>query len=155
MKLLSFSEPAIFKPLLNLTKDQTVRLSARLNVGDEVKIFWTQRSKFKRFCAKCGKGAPEAPYIGLCDCLDKTYFNKILGIARIKEKFPIYWDLYEIKLWLAGKKVPLWSVTELAERDGFTDFWKMQQLFDKNYDLSKGKIFTVYRFEWITRLWKL
>ena len=134
MKTISFSAVEILPALLNKKKTQTIRpawkkewidcdpecgnpclidhgsyeipKSPRLSVGDKVRLYWEQRSKFKEFCRKCGEKVTRDKGVYRCvsDCfwvgnydtippedshVSGLSFNKILGEVEITEVFEI------------------------------------------------------------------
>lgn len=111
----------------------------RYKVGDEIKIFWNQRSKYEWFWKKSGRPTDDE-----FRAFENNRFNKVLGTGVITEVFEIKWSIWEIKR--IDKQ--LYSVKELAEKDGFENWFKMQSWFKKKYLDDKPKKFYVYRWSW-------
>ena len=137
----------------------------RYKVGEKVKIYWNQRSKYEWFCRECGNGVLPITLKFGCSCkiynknkikiterMNK-YFNKLLGTAKITEVFKI--EIVKTNVdenWyniMVNNKAMLNEEREdLAKRDGFSSAEKFFQFFDKQYDLSQPKFFWVYRWKY-------
>lgn len=200
MKILNFTAVEILPALLSKAKTQTIRPAfitnpyskltsediaaelhtngvkpPRFKVGDEVKLLWQQRSKYKLFCQKCLKGIPYPEItVGCPTCIFKLPedegllkpFNKLLGTAEITEVFKIsIWKnkvkhrqesfdgyncevLGTIEEWAQAIKDE-WIIN-LAKLDGFNSAEQMFSYFDNKYDLSQPKAFWVYRWRWLS-----
>jgi len=192
MKVLSFSAVEILPSLLDKSKTQTIRLlkkipypigssitgttsvksvytKPRFKVGEKVKLMWNQRSKYKWFCAVCGKGLiskngkdyfhkSKIEYASE-NCYGWYAFPKNLGEVEITSVFEIEMgkdeDGYSICK-LAGKfkgedTCITWNgqSNDFSIRDGFKSAYEMFVWFDKKYDLSQPRRFCVYRFRWL------
>mgnify|MGYP001618212847 CR=1 FL=1 len=128
----------------------------RFKTGDIVKLLWNQRSKHLTFCSRCGKGYNYPSMLEVehtClpvkenERIPESYsFSKKLGEVEITEVFQIDLNAYDIK----RVDKPLYSVTELAQNDGFGTYNKFQNWFIKKYHLDyRFKRFNVYRFRWL------
>ena len=140
----------------------------RFKVGEEVKLFWNQRSKYEWFCAECGEGFSER-YTYYIDKVGRyeehsekkgcrkrevnkynNYewsFNKLLGTGIITEVFKI--EMYKTYFKYNGLSCDdEYDLKQFAKRDGFPDAKTMFQVIDKMYDLSQPKTFYIYRWEW-------
>ena len=129
----------------------------RYKVGEEVKIYWKQRSKSNYFCSECG-----GVIIEFCDkslikrrgCKNlcgKTPFPKLLGTAKITEVFKIEMDKGECFQETGLHCVEGYTgnqCKELAKRDGFDSVKDMVKTLEKMYDLSSPKTFWVYRWKY-------
>ncbi len=145
--------------------------SARFKVGDQVELYWMQRSKDDWFCKQCGNahdliksdreiGTSIEPYCMTC----KDYvwdFNKLLGTAEITEVFKIEMnnesahtavgghDGYDTFYLMPGYKLYEKTIKEFAKASGFPSAKEMFAYFDKKYDLTNPKQFWVYRWKWL------
>ena len=127
-----------------------VEKPAKYKVGEEVKLYWNQRIKYKRFCKKCGAWMYD---VGDClICSNRFGFNKLLGTGIITEVFKIEMDkgdcfqetgIHCIECWTGNQCI------DLAKRDGFKSVKEMVQILDNMYDLSKPKEFWIYRWKYI------
>ena len=104
-KIIRFSAVEILPALLSKKKTQTIRPAwlqgayikdykeelkptlPRFKKGEEVKLYWKQRSTYTHFCKFCGRGVK--PF-QICEkCQEGMLFNKILGLAEITEVFEV------------------------------------------------------------------
>ncbi len=130
----------------------------RFKVGDKVKLYWKQRSKYTQFCKKCGSHKLRiiAPAIECFLCLDCKYemeypIIKVLGTVEITEVFKIEVNktrLDDMKEHYFIRTPFVVSKENLAKRDGFKSAEDMFKTLDKMYDLSSPKEFYVYRWKW-------
>lgn len=178
MKTLSFSAMEILPALLNRTKTQTIRpawheipdmfgrkrehwklteeKTARFSVGDPVKFYWKQRSRFSWFCKKCGESNISHSVngdFGRCHSCkiqgtqSEIIFDKVLGTGKITDVFKIaIMKTPSGTFFLTGK-----NQTDLAKRDGFNSARDMFTYFNQHHDLSSEKLFWVYRWKWNTK----
>lgn len=192
MKTLNFSCLEILSALLNKSKTQTIgpawetkildrnykcgecgregQLEGEYDkppcfkVGDKVKLFWKQGSKYKEFCEYCGNGFKGHRVQHICNessGLKVIGFNKHLGIVEIVEVFKINLEIIKIQalgnikrtqFLVYTNKNDLWTkekIRDLAKRDGFSSAEQMFKTIDKMYDLSSSKKFWVYRWQWV------
>ncbi len=204
MGAISFSVLKILSSLLDKSKTQTIRPAwntkeplirsrtvpwgdikqaifnkpPRFKVGDKVKLYWKQRSKYQWFCKWCGDAlVPDEDSLMTCnDCLNSIdrdvlnkyemcqrrgqtipkaiIFNKLLGTAEITEVFEIemHFTPFENmgKACIIKMKDSLFSDrAKIAELDGFKDTVSMFKVLDKIYDLKEPKKFYVYRWKWL------
>ncbi len=147
----------------------------RFEVGDKCQILWNQRSKYKTFCSKCGKGQTYKMKCGTEVCCKDFIeqiptstampitndFNKLLGTVEITEVFKIemgyvtsygkptkiFW-IKEQDIDNKFREVLVVEEERLAKRDGFSSAEQMFSCLDKMYDLSQPKTFYVYRWVW-------
>lgn len=198
MKALNFTAVEILPSLLDRSKTQTIRSAwkimsvdkqlvsgqwesqayeekkPRFKVGDEIKIFWNQRSKHKKFCKICGKESNHFNHIYKTTFLNKkskiilacintknmnsheNWFNKLLGTGKITEVFEIemglgkYKDreMYYIEYIGQEPESREYYNEPIAKLDGFQNADDMFFYFDNTYDLSNPKRFYVYRWQW-------
>jgi len=101
MKVIAKQYPPAKKVKLIFTREKP----PRFKVGDEVKLIWNQRSKYRCFCRKCGKGLLALDSVQSCEHffpfdptekvklninnIDKYTFYKTLGTGVITEVFKI------------------------------------------------------------------
>ena len=183
---LNFTVVDILPALLSKAKTQTIRQVRKRNitsciygyipsrkdfekpatykVGDEVKVYWNQRSKFKFFCDICGKGYNKKSWvdeeeIGRTNtCCGDQYFNKLLGEVEITDVFKIEMGKDEQGYYLkcpSGKILrennlhDVIVLREYATSDGFKKIQWMFNTLDKMYNLASPKTFHVYRWKWL------
>lgn len=170
MKQINNTCVEVLQGLLNQTKTSTIRkawkeeliktygvhppvrnyhdIEAKYKVGEICEMVWDRDNKDDVFCTKCGKSISQGE-----SCKNKSFFDKLLGKVKINK-------VYQIKLGYMKdenrKIVPYIDGEEggfdnqaIAKREGFKNPKSMFKYFSKNYDLSKGKKFWVYEFEWI------
>ncbi len=172
MKIMSFSAVEILPALLDKSKTQTIRPAwSRFTntdkqrkpyhkVGDEVRLMWKQRSKYRYFCSKCGIGCDNdtQQVTKNCECItigviDKTQRNVIITEVLEIEMFRFEEEQETICVtYSGGEERPTMTdkdMEEIAKRDGFNSSIDMIKYFEKNY-ISKGdtstKKFYVYRW---------
>ena len=192
MKTINFSVKEILPSLLDKNKTQTIRSaweelncerasinseslkpilmpkSARFKVGDKIKLFWNQRSKYRYFCRKCGNGVAPSKNIHMshsilesgfpmsckkCKWCSQEFFpsesfNKHLGTGIVTEVFKIEMCYNDTESWIDSGFPEKVTKGDLAKRDGFSSSEQMFSVLDKMYDLSQAKQFYVYRWRW-------
>jgi len=112
------------------------------NLDKDFKIDYMYAKNF-RFGKECGCTPPVIYHEMQREMFDYIFFNKNLGKIKITEVFKIEMDKFSIKR--LDKR--LYSVTQLAQRDGLKDWPELKNYIDKKYDLSTPKEFYVYRGE--------
>ena len=137
-----------------------IKKPPRFKVGDKVKLYWKQRSKYKWFRKKTGEHIHD-----FADIDRRKHFEKILGEAEITEVFEItMWKQERTEFFkdcIGGKGKPLtkYGITyvglrmeanteTIAELDGFDSAEEMFKFFDEFYGLDEPKKFYVYRWKW-------
>jgi len=171
MKTLSFSVKEILPSLLDKKKTQTIRplkpifppigairgrgeiyeyKKPRFKVGEQVRLYWNQRSKDKYFCFRCGKGlgSDENTFSWHSTCVPMR-FHKFLGEVEITEVFEIVMFLDNEGLRLPRTDKQEYNVSELIEKDGFKDALGFLNYFSTNYDLYIPRRFATYRWRWL------
>ena len=159
-------------PIVKNYRNEVIEKPAAYKVGDKVKIYWNQRSKFRTFCRRCGsnvrggiKGKDKAAWRCINDECDKkerfgnkAYFDKLLGQVEITEVFKIemhpHMELVTYRNPNPEPRLCMMScgrreIDELAKLDGFKSAEAMFEFFDKRYGLSEPKQFYVYRWRWL------
>jgi len=163
MKAISFSATEILQSLLEKKKTQTIRpmpknKQPRFIFGEQAKLYWRQRSKFKWFCKKCGEkvSVVYTPRAMCPDCREYFgLFNKNLGTVQITEVFTITIQNKADEPWMykvtedSKEFIQTKEEQEIVKRDGFRTWVNFLSWFDIQYDLSKPKTFVVYRWVWI------
>jgi hypothetical protein len=149
-------------PMLNLIDNLKLphysNKPPRFKVGDEVKLFWNQRSKYKYFCSGKSDGnfGKEADQKYCYYCPYKV--NKLLGTAKITEVFEIEMGLgtykdrekYYIEYIGQEPKSQDYYNEFIAQNDGFETAEDMFFYFDDKYNLNGSpKKFYVYRWSWL------
>ena len=131
----------------------------RFKEGDEAQLMWMQRSKYKWFRIKDGKGIPnhEVPFKDQPEQRDREVFPK-----KIREV--IVTDVFKIIIWRENNiffiefddgvirefnsaVIQINSrIKELSKRDGFLHPVQLFQTLDGMYDLRNRKPFWVIRW---------
>jgi len=143
--------PIKFSTIRPLPKDK----KPRLKVGDEVKIYWKQRTTPKNswFCGGCGKISEVATTtnrkIGFVICSERpslyavfAVFPKLITTVKITKV-----DI--IEMWM-GNGEPLITGNTLRETkkiariDGFRHHLQFMKFFIDNYNLKEPKKFVRY-----------
>lgn len=167
---ISFSCVEKLPKLLDKSCCQTIRPvgKRKFKVGDKVTLYWKQRSPYKIFCSKCGKGHEITNFDGkrwleynkFCEC-KSIPITKTLGTGTITEVFEIYMvkkvtPVYN-EVVLYNKSGTVYNKHEIfsdsvkndiALRDGFNSFKEFSDYFLSHYDLNKTKSFQVIRWKW-------
>jgi len=177
MNCINFTAKEILPALLAREKVQTIRNATdkktgklkppRYSVGEEVKIYWSQRSKSKYFSTDTGNPWIEDVLQMKEGSGNKKMFNKEMGRVTITDVFRVSMQRHfdgGLNRWTINCPDSTWktkdlivSITpeendmrlfELYKRDGFESESIMFNWIHKNYDLDKEKHFWVYRFRW-------
>ncbi len=181
MKTINFSVKEILPSLLDKSKTQTIRKAfftqdelikmvrqtgrtlrttgyilngkpPAHKVGDKVKLYWNQRSKYDWF-RKCD-GTPHkgSAYYDFSNSLLQYngLFNKLLGTVEITTVDKIEMCYNEQESWIDSEpQMSKKNYEDLARWDGFKSAEQMFKTLDKMYDLSSPKEFWVYRWKWL------
>lgn len=131
----------------------------RFKVGDKVKLFWKQRTKYKVFAYNKRNNTDYS--MSTTDMIkfvpqNSIIFNKHLGTVEITEVFKIelgFKEKYRTEEWKGYYCHYFDGRNEYGDeiwlRDGFNSAKQMFNYFDKNYDLNNPKEFWVYRWKWL------
>lgn len=133
----------------------------RFKVGEQIKLFWKQRCKYKWFnMREWGIGLKQV------DCFNPIpHFNKHLGIAEITRVFKL--EMSKEPNLMGGWKLQVSNpnfnheeffdspfmldkeIEDLAKRDGFSSAEQLFSTLGNMYDLSSSKEFYVHRWKWL------
>ncbi len=164
---INFTKFEILSALLSGIKTQTIRQLCKCKrhngihypLNSEQTLFWNQRSKYKWFRIKDGKGVPdqEVPFKDQPEQRDREVFPK-----KIREV--IVTDVFKIIIWRENNiffiefddgfirefnsaVIQINSrIEELSKRDGFLHPVQLFQTLDGMYDLRNRKPFWVIRW---------
>jgi hypothetical protein len=178
MNALNFTAREILPALLAKEKVQTIRSAdsettgklkdPRFEVGEQVKVYWNQRSKHKYFDVETGKPWIEE-VLNLSDGVGKKkMFNKVLGIIQITDVFRISMQRHDeagLNRWTINSPDSTWKKKDLIvsidpkkndlrlfqlwKNDGFKSEREMFDWFHKRYNLDEERNFWVYKFRWL------
>jgi len=127
--------------------------------GETLKACWKHRMSAKQFCSVCGNYMINPTGIDLhCkdyDCKGQTSgnpcFAKYQGQIKITKIEGLEFGKNKDGFFIRDKEFGYWAksnIEDVAWMDGFKDIDQMFQYFDKNYDLTKPKLFWRYQYEY-------
>lgn len=178
MNCINFTAKEILPALLERRKVQTIRNAVnektgklkdpKFEVGEQVKVYWNQRSKHKYFDRETGKPWIEQ-VLELSEGVgQKKMFHKELGIVKITDVFRVSMQRHDeggLNRWTINAPDSTWKTKkviqsidpekndlrlfELWKRDGFESEPMMFNWFHKHYGLDEERFFWVYRWKWI------
>ncbi len=138
---------------IDLESNKIISKPPRFKVGEPVKLYWKQRTRYLCFCRNCGNGKSSLMKEDMypCEhCKSRRSFEKILGESEITEVKKVKMGYMNDE---EGKSIPFvdfeqggFKNQDLARRDGFKDVHEMFKFFDGYYDLSIIREFYVYRW---------